>query len=138
MGEDSEVAIAAVRRYAAVLRRIRSRLFDAYPDLGDVTGLMAAVRHTKMLPREGTSSTGVRYSVHGAGCLMIDEQGRTVDVDLVGGVEAFEAWRIRWFLDEQPDARPSIEELRTACAHLAHTGELLEVQAGSWYALPDR
>ncbi|MEU4476353.1 hypothetical protein [Micromonospora sp. NPDC023888] len=132
MGEDSELAIAAVRRYAAALRRIRSRLFDAYPDLGDVKDLMAAVRHKKTLPREGTSSTGVEYSIHGAGCLMIDEQGRTVDVDLVDGVEAFDAWRINWFLGEQSDAQPSVEELRTACSHLASTGELLEVQAGIW------
>ncbi|RAO00863.1 DUF6896 domain-containing protein [Micromonospora noduli] len=69
---------------------------------------------------------------------MIDELGRMVDVDVVDDVEAFDAWRIRGFLDEQSHARPSIEELRTACSHLASTGELLEVRAGRWYALPDR
>ncbi|WP_410819015.1 DUF6896 domain-containing protein [Micromonospora sp. 050-3] len=138
MGEESELAIAAVRRYAAALRRIQSRLFDAYPDVGGIKDLMVAVRHKKTLPRAGTSSTGVEYSIHGAGCQMIDELGQAVDVDVVDDVEAFDAWRIRWFLDEQADTRPSVEELRTACSHLASTGELLEVQAGRWYALPDR
>ncbi len=68
---------------------------------------------------------------------MIDEQGWTVDVDLVDDVKAFDVWRIKWFLDEHSDARPSVEELRSACPHLASTGELLEVQAGRWYSLPD-
>ncbi|MBG6103929.1 hypothetical protein IW249_004343 [Micromonospora vinacea] len=138
MGEESELAIAAVRRYAVALRHIQSRLFDAYPDVSGIKDLMTAVRHKRTLPRAGMSSTGVEYAIHGAGCQMTDEVGRVVDVDLVGDVEAFDAWRIRWFLDEQSDAGPSVEELRTACSHLASTGELLEVQAGSWYALPDR
>ncbi|WP_433269476.1 DUF6896 domain-containing protein [Micromonospora vinacea] len=138
MGDESELAIAAVRRYAAALRRIQSRLFDAYPDVGGIKDLMVAVRHKKTLPREGTSSTGVAYAVHGAGCHMIDELGRVVDVDVVDDVEAFDAWRIRRFLNEQSDARPSVEELRAAYSHLASTGELLEVRAGHWYALPDR
>lgn len=133
-----ELAIEAVRRYAATLQRIRSRLFDAYPDFSGVLDLMAAVRHTRTLPREGKSSTGVEYLVHGAGCRMTDEQGHEVDLDLIDGVEAFDAWRVKWFLDEDSDARPSVEELRAACSNLADLGELLEVKAGRWYALPDR
>jgi hypothetical protein len=43
---------------------------------------------------------------------MSDDQGCVVDVDLVEGVEAFDAWRIRFFLDDDSEARPSIEELR--------------------------
>ncbi|MEH0982213.1 DUF6896 domain-containing protein [Micromonospora sp. CPCC 205556] len=132
------MAIDAVRRYAAALRHIRSRLFDAYPEFRDIRDLMTAVRHTRTLPREGTSSTGVEYSIHGAGCRMTDEQGREVDVDLVDGVEAFDAWRIGFFLDDEgSDARLSDEELFAACAHLAGTGELAEVRPGRWYALPE-
>src|SRR6266487_5039951 len=125
--EDAEVVIEAVRRYAAALERIRSRLLDAYPDFGCVLDLVVAVRHTRTLPREGRSSTGIEYLVHGAGCRMTDQQGQEVDVDLVDGVEAFDAWRIKWFLDEQSDARPSIEELRTACSYLSSLGDLREV-----------
>ncbi len=91
-----------------------------------------------MLAREGKSSTGIEYSVHGAGCRMTDEQGREVDVDLVDGIEAFDAWRIKWFLDEQSDARPSVEELGRACSYLSRLGELREVRVGRWHGLPER
>lgn len=138
MDENAQVAIEAVRRYAAALERIRSCLFDAYPDVDGVADLMMAVRHTRTLPREGKSRTGIEYSVHGAGCRMTDEQGQVVDVDLVDDVEAFDAWRIRRFLDELSDAHPSVEELRTACSYLSTLGELREVRVGSWYALLDR
>lgn len=69
---------------------------------------------------------------------MTDQQGWEVDVDLVDGVEAFDAWRIKWFLDEQSDARPSVEELGRACSYLSGLGELREMRVGRWYALPDR
>ncbi|MEU4554635.1 DUF6896 domain-containing protein [Micromonospora violae] len=138
MDENAELAIEAVRRYAAALERIRSHLLDAYPALDCVSDLMVAVRHTRTLPREGKSSTGIEYSVHGAGCRMTDQQGRAVDVDLVDGIEAFDAWRIKWFLDEQSDACPTVEELRVACSYLSSLNELREVRAGHWYALPGR
>ncbi|MDO3687678.1 hypothetical protein [Micromonospora sp. C28ISP2-4] len=67
MDESAESAVEAVRRYAAALKDIRSRLLDAYPDLGCVSDLMVAVRHSRTMPREGMSSTGIEYSVHGAG-----------------------------------------------------------------------
>jgi hypothetical protein len=133
-----EVAIEAVRRFAAALDRTRTRLFDAYPDLSGVRDLMVAVRSAGTLPREGRSSTGVDYSVHGAGCVMIDEQGHPVDVDLVDGVEAFDAWRIRQFLGAERAEHPSLEELSTACSYLSRLGEVREVKAGRWYALPGR
>lgn len=131
-------AIEAVRRFAAALDRTRARLFDAYPDLSGVRDLMGAVRTARTLPRQGRSSTGVEYSVHGAGCLMIDEQGRRVDVDLVDGVEAFDAWRIRFFLGADSAEHLSDAELIGACSYLAGLGELREVRAGHWYALPSR
>ncbi|MDH6466411.1 hypothetical protein M2302_006619 [Micromonospora sp. A200] len=136
MDESVEAAIEAVRRYAAALERIRSRLLDAYPAFDCVSDLMTAVRHARTLPREGKSSTGIEYSVHGAGCRMTDEQGQEVDIDLVDDAEAFDTWRIKWFLDEQSDARPSVEELQTACSYLSRLGQLREMQAGRWYALP--
>ena len=135
--ERAESAIEAVRGYAAALTYIRSRLFDAYADLGCVSDLMAAVRHSRRMPREGMASTGIEYSVHGAGCRMTDQHGQEVDIDQVGGVEAFDVWRITRFLDRSSGARPSVEELRTACVNLVELGELREVQAGRWYALPD-
>lgn len=135
MDDGGEVAIDAVRRYAAAYMHMRLRLFEGYPELGGVRDLMAAVRHTRTMPREARSSTGIDYCVHGAGCRMTDDQGQEIDVDLVDDVEAFDAWRVKWFLDKGGDARPSMDELGRACAYLANLGELLEVRAGRWYAV---
>jgi len=136
---DDQAAIAAVRRYAEALERIRSRLFDAYPEFQGVLDLMKAVRSgpPPRLPREGRSRTGIEYSVHGAGCRMTDEHGQVVDVDLVGNdaTEAFDGWRIKSFLDEDSSEDASVGQLTQACAHLASIGELREVQPGRWYAL---
>ena len=86
MDAGDQAAIAAVRRYAAALERIRTRLFGAYPEFQGVLDLMKAVRSgpPPRLPREGRSRAGIEYSVHGAGCRMTDEHGQEVDVDLVG------------------------------------------------------
>jgi hypothetical protein len=138
VGEDSDAAIEAVRRYITAIRHIRSRLLDAYPDFYCLLDLMVAVTHTRTMPREGRSSTGIEYSVHGVGCRMTDQQGQEVDVDLVDDAEAFDAWRIKRFLDDGSAARPSIEELCTACSQLSKLGELREVRAGRWYTLPAR
>jgi hypothetical protein len=136
---DDKAAVAAVRRYAEALKRIRSRLFDAYPEFQGVPDLMKAVRSTTpRLPREGRSHTGIEYSVHGAGCRMTDERGQEVDVDVVGDdeTEAFDGWRIKNFLGECSSEGVSVDRLLQACAHLASLGELREVQPGRWYALP--
>lgn len=72
---------------------------------------------------------------------MTTPDGREVDVDLVGDpelrqdVEAFDAWRIRWFLDEAAEGGYSNGEIDVACAYLARTGFLREVVKGRWYAL---
>jgi hypothetical protein len=137
---DNQAAVAAVRRYAEAPKRIRSRLFNAYPEFHGVTDLMKAVRSgpPPRLPREGRSSTGIEYSVHGTGCRMTDEHGQEVDVDLAGDdqTEAFDGWRIKNFLDQDSSEGVSVDQLLQACAHLASLGELREVRPGRWYALP--
>ncbi|MFV2101946.1 DUF6896 domain-containing protein [Micromonospora sp. LOL_024] len=77
---------------------MRDRLFAAYPELTGLSDLLTAVRSTRVLPREGRSTTGIDYSFHGAGCRMTDEQRIKVDVDLVDGIEAFDDWRVHAFL----------------------------------------
>jgi hypothetical protein len=137
---DDQAAVAAARRYAEALKRIRSRMLDAYPEFQGVSDLMKAVRSgaSPRLPREGRSRTGIEYSVHGAGCRMTDEHGQEVDVDLVGDdeTEAFDGWRIKNFLGEYSGEQVSVDRLRRACAHLSSLGELRVVQPGPWYALP--
>jgi hypothetical protein len=135
--ERERLAVNAVRSYVAAFRQIRGRLFAAYPDL-DLVGLadlLTAVRSTRVLPREGRSSTGIDYSVHGAGCRMRDERGTEVDVDLVDGAEAFDGWRVQAFLEGREGKSLSVEELHAACSRLAGWGELREVRVHRWYAL---
>jgi hypothetical protein len=142
VSQNALSAADAVRRYAAALREIRGRLFAAFPHLADVADLMAAVRSRREMPREGRSSSGIEYSVHGAGCRMTDERGRVVDVDLISDpvhvntdVEAFDAYRILFFLYEGEDGDLSKDDLVAASAHLAALGELREVVPGRWFAL---
>jgi hypothetical protein len=72
---------------------------------------------------------------------MTADDGREVDVDLVvdratgGRVEAFDAWRVRWFLDEAADGGLGIADLNAACRDLAEAGALREVVAERWFAL---
>ncbi|MEU6075078.1 hypothetical protein [Micromonospora sp. NPDC047074] len=136
-------AVDAVRRFAAALHEMRGRLLaDLFP-VADIADLLAAVRSRRQLPRQGITSSGIEYTVHGAGCRMVSSDGREVDVDLVTDpvlgreVEAFDACRIRWFLDEAAKDGYSHEDIVAACTHLAGEGHLREVVEGRWFTLPD-
>ncbi|MBG6105876.1 DUF6896 domain-containing protein [Micromonospora vinacea] len=134
---------AAVRRFAADLRDIRGRLLADLLPIADIADLLTAVRSRRELPREGLTRSGIGYTVHGAGCRMVSSEGREVDVDLVTdpvlgcAVEAFDAWRVRWFLDEAADDGYNHEDIVEACSRLARAGHLREVVEGRWFALPD-
>ncbi len=65
---------------------------------------------------------------------MTDEHGVQVDVDLVDGAEAFDAYRVQFFYEEQHGVRLSTPDLEAACSYLAARHELEEVQQGRWYA----
>lgn len=72
---------------------------------------------------------------------MTADDGREVDVDLVvdpatgDEVEAFDAWRVRWFLDEAADGGLETADVNAACRHLAEVGALREVVPERWFAL---
>jgi hypothetical protein len=135
--DDGQAAVDAVRRYASDLRLIRGRLFADLPGL-TLLGLMRAVV-TGERPRMTRSPGGIEYFVHGIGCRMTDERGHVVDVDLIkrdDGItfEAFDDYRVKFYLDDEEG--PSVAQLTAACSELAQRGELIEVQAERWYALP--
>jgi hypothetical protein len=125
------------------LHEIRCQLLADLSPIPDVADLLLAVCSRRELPRDDFTSSGIQYTVHGAGCRMIAADGRVVDVDLVTDpvsgreVEAFDAWRIRWFLDEAARDGYSDEDITAACRCLADEGRLREVIAGRWFALPD-
>ena len=119
------------------------RLLAGLSPVADIANLLAAVRSRRESPREGLTRSGIEYTVHGAGCRMIGSDGREVDVDLVTDpllgreVEAFDAWRIRWFLDQAIDDGHSNEDVVVACTPLVREGYLRKVVEGRWFALPD-
>ncbi|MBU2665467.1 hypothetical protein KOI35_18325 [Actinoplanes bogorensis] len=57
---------------------------------------------------------------------MAADGGREVDVDVIDRVEAFDAWRICWFLDEVADGGLTTVDIEAACRRL--------VAAGEWFA----
>ncbi|WCN79424.1 DUF6896 domain-containing protein [Micromonospora sp. LH3U1] len=136
-------SVDAVRRFAAAVQEIRGQLLADLSPIADIADLLAAVRSRRELPRQGFTRSGIEYTVHGAGCQMTSSDGREVDLDLIidpllgREVEAFDAWRIRWFLDEAADDGYSRDHIVAACAHLAREGHLREVVEGHWFALPD-
>jgi len=142
VNEDTLSAVDAVRSYVVALREVRSRLFADLPGMAGVQDIMFAVRSQRTMAREGRTASGVEYSVHGAGCRMTDEDGREVDVDLVPDshtaieVEAFDVWRIKFFLSSSGYHPLTNEELNAACEQLAACGELRVVKQGRWFALP--
>jgi hypothetical protein len=140
MAQDTS-SVVAVQRFAGALREIRGRLLhDLFP-VPDIADLLSGVRSRRDLPREGVTSSGIEYTVHGAGCRIAAPDGRQVDVDLVTDpatgdrLEAFDAWRIRWFLDEAAQDGYSNEEIEAACAYLAREGALREVVAGLYRSI---
>jgi hypothetical protein len=142
MAQDASL-VGAVQRFAAALHESRRRIFaDLYP-ISNVADLLSAVRSAREVPREGFTSSGFHYTVHGSGCRMTAPDGSEVDVDLVVDpvlghpVEAFDVWRIRWFLDEAVRDGYSHEDIAAACNRLAEEGRLREVVARCWYALPN-
>jgi hypothetical protein len=73
---------------------------------------------------------------------MTAPDGDEVDIDLVSDpvtgeqVEAFDSWRVRWFLDEAADDGFSNRQIQAACDHLVRARVLRAVREG-WYALAD-
>lgn len=74
---------------------------------------------------------------------MTSSDGREADVDQVTDpllgreVEAFDAGRIRWFLDEAADDGYTDQDIVAASMHLVGEGQLRDVVEGGWFALSD-
>lgn len=82
--------------YVHALNAIDEAMRVAIPSLerlADVLGL-AHSRRIRRSDHIGTYS----YTVHGAGCRFVSDNGTEVDVDFASdGSEVFDFWRLRWY-----------------------------------------
>ncbi|MFG2925615.1 DUF6896 domain-containing protein [Streptomyces sp. NPDC048305] len=105
--------------YVDALKAVDAVMRAAIPSLerlADVLGLVRSHRINNRSGRVGTYS----YSVHGAGCRFVSDDGIEVDVDFApDGSEIFDLWRLRWYglsLPEPLDVTD--QDLRTAVRSL--------------------
>ncbi|MFG1807597.1 DUF6896 domain-containing protein [Streptomyces sp. NPDC049040] len=119
--------------YVHALNAVDEAMRAANPSLerlGDVLGL---VRSRRMVGRNGRIGT-YSYTVHGAGCRFVCENGAEVDVDFAAdGSEVFDLWRLRLYglsLPEPLDVTD--EDLRAAVRSLQPL--LTEVRPG-WFSV---
>ncbi len=118
--------------YVHALKTVDEAMRAAIPSLerlADVLGLARSHR----INRSGHIST-YSYTVHGAGCRFVSDNGTEIDVDFaVDGSEIFDLWRLRWYglsLPEPLDVTD--QDLRTAVRSLEPL--LTEVRPG-WFSV---
>ncbi|WP_143030282.1 DUF6896 domain-containing protein [Pseudonocardia oroxyli] len=85
------------------------------------------------IPKTGRLSGGIEYDIHEAGCRFILLEGHVVEVDMVGGADAFDAWRILLYSSSalHPSDR-GIRDIRVECDSLVRAGRLIALGQG-WY-----
>ncbi|WP_225858643.1 DUF6896 domain-containing protein [Streptomyces albicerus] len=109
--EAMRVAIPSLERLADVLGLVRSRRIGRSDHIGTYS-----------------------YTVHGAGCRFVSDNGTEVDVDFAAdGSEVFDLWRLRWYglsLPEPLDVTD--QDLRSAVRSLQPF--LDEVRPG-WFSV---
>lgn len=108
-GEAMRAALPPLERPADALRLVRSH----------------------RISRSGVIGT-YSYSVHGAGCLFISQNGSEIDVDFAAdGAEIFDLWRLRRYGQSLPEPiDPTEQDLRSAVESLKPL--LAEVRPG-WF-----
>lgn len=130
---SDEPSISAVRSFVVSLQSVRARVLSQVGQAKSMQDVIYMAQR-RIIPRNETLPDGSRYSVHGAGCLMVDPEGAEVDVDIDDeGRELFDAWRVRMYLESMSLSNPvSQEDVLVACRRLVGLGELREVRA-NWF-----
>jgi hypothetical protein len=128
VGDALELVLGYVDVLKAVDEAMRAAILSL-ERLADVLGLV----HSSRISRSGHVGT-YSYTVHGAGCRFVSDNGTEVDVDFpVDGSEIFDLWRLRWYglsLPEPLDVTD--QDLRTAVRSLEPL--LAEVRPG-WFSV---
>ncbi|MDX2624553.1 hypothetical protein ABZ516_34910 [Streptomyces sp. NPDC019826] len=128
VGDARGLVLGFVRALNAVDEAMRAAI-PSLERLADVLGLVRSRR----ISRSGQVGT-YSYTVHGAGCRFVSDNGTEVDVDFAAeGSEIFDLWRLRWYglsLPEPLDVTD--QDLRTAVRSLQPL--LTEVRPG-WFSV---
>ncbi|WP_406491117.1 hypothetical protein OHB06_03555 [Streptomyces sp. NBC_01604] len=104
----------------------------AFPSLERLADVLGLVRSHRM-SRRGEIGT-CSYSVHGAGCRFVNQDGTEIDVDFAAdGAEIFDFWRLRRYAQSLPEPfDPTDVDLRSAVESLKPL--LAEVRPG-WFSV---
>ncbi|MER7108790.1 DUF6896 domain-containing protein [Streptomyces sp. NPDC000229] len=118
--------------YVHALNAIDEAMRGAIPSLerlADVVGLSRSRR----INRSGHVGT-YSYSVHGAGCRFVCDNGTEVDVDFAAdGSEVFDLWRLRWYGLSLPEPlEVTDQDLRSAVRSLQ---PLLDEVRPGWFSV---
>ncbi|MGW0467603.1 DUF6896 domain-containing protein [Streptomyces sp. NPDC003027] len=119
--------------YVKALNAIDEATRVAIPSLDRLADVLGLVR-SRRISRSGQVGTYSSYTVHGAGCRFVCDNGIEVDVDFAAdGSEVFDLWRLRWYglsLPEPFDVTD--QDLRSAVRSLQPL--LTEVWPG-WFSV---
>jgi hypothetical protein len=118
--------------FVGALNAVDEAIRAAIPSLEQLADVLGLVR-SRRISRSGQVGT-YSYTVHGAGCRFVSDNGTEVDVDFAAeGSEIFDLWRLRWYglsLPEPLDVTD--QDLRTAVRSLQPL--LTEVRPG-WFSV---
>src|SRR6478735_6196285 len=128
VGDARGLVLGFVRALNAVDEAMRAAI-PSLERLADVLGLVRSRR----ISRSGQVGT-YSYTVHGAGCRFVSDNGTEVDVDFAAeGSEIFDLWRLRWYGLSLPEPLDVMDQdLRAAVQSLQPL--LTEVQPG-WFSV---
>ncbi|MET8745939.1 hypothetical protein [Streptomyces sp. NPDC004728] len=119
--------------YVHALNAIDEAMKVAIPPLERLADVLGLARSRRRISRSGYIGT-YSYTVHGAGCRFVSDNGTEVDVDFAAdGSEIFDLWRLRWYglsLPEPVDVTD--QDLRSAVRSLQPL--LTEVRPG-WFSV---
>ncbi|MFJ4460954.1 DUF6896 domain-containing protein [Streptomyces sp. NPDC088928] len=119
--------------YVHALNAIDEVMKVAIPSLERLAGFLGLARSRRRISRSGHIGT-YSYTVHGAGCRFVSDNGAEVDVDFAAdGSEIFDLWRLRCYglsLPEPLDVTD--QDLRSAVRSLQPL--LTEIRPG-WFSV---
>lgn len=119
--------------YVHSLNAVDETTSAAIPSLERLADVLGLVRSRRIISRSGHVGT-YSYTVHGAGCRFVCDDGAEVDVDFAAdGSVIFDLWRLRWYGLSPPEPLDvTDEDLRDAVRALQPL--LIEVRPG-WFSV---